>query len=373
MGVIVPNLPRSIPLGALDRDGDGRLDLNGDMFEDDFGTRDDDWDNDNGQPDDPATSFRDTGTDDVDEDDDNDGIPDWNDPTRGGPHVPGPPADLPPLMGRDTVEFLFDSDGDGATGYSPDGYLLGADYRVLVDGRNGRAVRARFFEHVGENPGAWDWRAIDVVDHAMDSTRLEVGVPLDLFRPSGNLTILVRATGWTGAKDWSDRLLESERTATGQLEVGSEVGAIDPFAVTESGGFSISPTGTAWTDKDGPADAGAIIDMDVGRDGQAGYTYALTSRGKVMVTSRAVTGWSEYGQGSPTLPTASSYVAMATGRGNLVGYVYVLSNDGSVYACERATCGWTKYGQGSPSLPTSTAWVDLATGGDGLEGYVYIL
>ena len=52
-GINVPHLPGSIPQGAVDIDGDGRLDLDGDGIEEEVGTRDDDWDNDDGLPDDP--------------------------------------------------------------------------------------------------------------------------------------------------------------------------------------------------------------------------------------------------------------------------------------------------------------------------------
>jgi hypothetical protein len=373
VGVMVPYLPSSTPQGAVDRDGDGRLDLNGDGIEDDFGSRDDDWDNDHGQDDDPETPFRDTGTDEVDEDDDNDGVPDVNDPTRGGPHVPGPPADLPPLEGRDTVEFLLNTDGEMDSGYSPDGYLLGADHRIVVVGREGRITEARITSHDASGPAAWSWRNEGDVDIELDSTRLEVGVPLSSIDVNGNITVLVRATGWTGAKDWSDRLIEGQVVPGGPLGVGDAIGAIDPWAVTVTGGFSISPTGDTWTSKDGPTDPGAFVDLAVGHGPLAGYIYSLTSKGKVMVTTRAVSGWTEYGQGLPVIPTSSAYVAIAAGHGSQVGYVYVLRNDGSVFVCDRATSGWSKYGQGTPTIPASTAYVDIAAGPDGLEGYVYVL
>ncbi|MCK4968975.1 MAG: hypothetical protein KAS77_00550, partial [Thermoplasmata archaeon] len=290
-GINVPHLPGSIPQGALDIDGDGRLDLDGDGIEDGMDTRDDDWDNDDGQPDDPDTGFRDTGPDDVDEDDDNDGIPDWNDPARGGPHVPGPPSDLPALEGRDVVEFLMDTDGDASTGYSPDGYPLGADHRVLVTGRDGRVTISTLYQHQGSSPSSWSWGSSGMVEYGIDATRLEVAVGLTDLAANGNISLLVRATGWTGAKDWSDRLLEGELETLGQVNVGGEVGALDPYALTDAGGFSISPTGTTWSEKSGPLDRGAIVDVAVGNGAQTGYVYALTAKGKVYVTSRAVNGW----------------------------------------------------------------------------------
>jgi len=372
-GVNVPFIPRSIPLGALDVDGDGRWDLNGDRIEEGYGTRDDDWDNDDGQPDDPDTEFADTGTDAVDEDDDNDGIPDWNDQAMGGPAVPGPPADLPPLEGRDTVEFLVDSDGNTATGYSPDGYLLGADHRVVVIGRESEVREARLEAHSGGDASSWNWRTVGDVEVALDDIRMEVGVDRDALDARGNLTIIVRAVGWAGSKDWSDRLLEGDLSVSDDIGGGRGVGAIDPYTVARNGSFSISPTGTTWTQKDGPDDLGAFIDIAVGDGTTAGYVFALTTEGNVMVTTNALMGWTEYGQGTPGKPTSSAFVAIATGRGNLVGYVYILRNDGAVFVCDRATNGWTLYGQGTPSIPASTSYVDLAPGGEGLEGYVYTL
>jgi hypothetical protein len=373
VGAIVPHLPGSSPEGALDIDGDGRLDVDGDGVEEDYGTSDRDWDNDDGQLDDPDTPFVDTGLDDVDEDYDNDGVPDWNDPSRGGPHVPGPPSDLPPILGTEVVEFLIDTDGDDATGYSPDGFQLGADRRVLVEGRNGGVRSAIVSAHSGDYSSSWSWSRIAGVEHALDGTRLEVGVdPLNLGL-SGDMRILVRAIGWTGAKDWSDNLLEGPANASRPIEVGNAVGAIDPFTVTTAGGFSISPTGSSWTQEDGPTDDGSVVDVAAGQGNQAGYVYLLTSKGKVMVSTRATGGWTEYGQGLPNIPDSHAYIGLATGKGTLVGYVYVLRNDGSVYVCDRATNGWTRYGQGTPAIPASTSYVDIASGGEGLEGYVYLL
>jgi hypothetical protein len=372
-GTLVPHLPGSTPVGALDIDGDGRLDLDGDGMEDGHGTSDRDWDNDYGQPDDPGTTFADTGLDDEDEDDDNDGVPDWHDPARGGPHVPGPPSSLPPLLGTDVVEFLIDTDGDGGTGYSPDGYQLGADRRVLIEGRNGVVRTALVKAHNGETVHSWSWDEGVEVDHAMDGTRLEVGVDPSDLAMGADPRLLVRAVGWAGTKDWSDNLLEGTGNATEPLKVGSAVGAIDPFTVTTAGGFSISPDGATWTQEDGPTDNGAAVDVAAGQGAQAGYVYLLTGKGKVMVSSRATEGWTEYGQGLPGLPASHGYVGIATGKGALCGYVYVLRNDGKVYVCDRATNGWTRYGQGGPAIPSATSYVDLATGGEGLEGYVYVL
>jgi len=372
-GVSVPFIPRSIPLGAIDVDGDGRWDLNGDRIEEGYGTRDDDWDNDDGLPDDPGTEFVDTGTDEVDEDDDNDGIPDWNDLVKGGTAIPGPPTTLPPLEGRDTVEFLIDSDGVIATGYSPDGYLLGADHRVVVIGREGTVLEARLEEHSGGSASSWSWNTLSDLEVGIGDTLLEVAVDRDSLDATGNLTIIVRAVGWAGSKDWSDQLLEGDLAVSDDIGSGRGVGAIDPYAVAQNGSFSISPTGTAWTQKDGPSDLGAFIDIAVGDGTTAGYVFALTTEGNVMVTTNALTGWTEYGQGTPGKPASSAYVAIATGRGNLVGYVYILRNDGAVFVCDRATNGWSLYGQGPPAIPASTSYVDLAPGGEGLEGYVYTL
>ncbi|NIP36105.1 MAG: hypothetical protein GWN18_14205, partial [Thermoplasmata archaeon] len=298
-GTLVPHVPGSTPEGALDIDGDGRLDVDGDGVEDGLGTSDRDWDNDAGEPDDPGTPFKDTGEDDEDEDDDNDGIPDWNDPTRGGPHVPGPPSDLPPLLGTDVVEFLIDTDGDGATGFSPDGFQLGADRRVLIEGRNGAVRNAVISVHTGETTAMWSWSEVAGVDHAMDGTRLEVGVDARNLAMDEGFRLLVRAIGWAGTKDWSDNLLEGTGNETEPLKVGGEVGAIDPFTVTTAGGFSISPDGSSWTQEDGPTDGGAVVDVATGYGPLAGYVYLLTSKGRVMVSTRATEGWTQYGQGLP--------------------------------------------------------------------------
>jgi len=73
---------------------------------------------------------------------------------------------------------------------------------------------------------------------------------------------------------------------------------------------------------------GAVVDVAAGDGTLRGYVFALTSKGRVMVTTGAVSGWTEYGQGAPTKPSSAAYVALASGHGALAGCVYALRADG---------------------------------------------
>ncbi|NIP36104.1 MAG: hypothetical protein GWN18_14200, partial [Thermoplasmata archaeon] len=83
----------------------------------------------------------------------------------------------------------------------------------------------------------------------------------------------------------------------------------------------------------------------------------------------ATDGWTRYGQGTPSIPSATSYLDVASGGDGLEGYVYVLRADGKVYVADSAVTGWTQYGQGSPAIPsTDPDYVALATGDGGTRG-----
>jgi hypothetical protein len=121
-------------------------------------------------------------------------------------------------------------------------------------------------------------------------------------------------------------------------------------------------------------DGEAYVAIAAGHGSQVGYVYVLRNDGSVFVCDRATSGWSKYGQGTPTIPASTAYVDIAAGPDGLEGYVYVLRADGKVYVTDSAVRGWSLYGQGNPSLPSGAPDYRAIAAGDGTNrGSVFIM
>jgi hypothetical protein len=223
-GVSVPwNLSRPPipgPLGGGDSDGDGIWDINEPGYEHDF-------DNDAGLPDDPTNEVTpNTGNDDYDRDDDNDGILDWpegNDtmlvqPDNGKKKYIGPlptPV-LPVVTGEDVAYIFIDTDDNASTGYLVDRYI-GAEYMLDISGK-GNLITSKTLNRYSSFSGRhWKWEEISDVDCAVDSQALETQINFNALgiQDNGSFKIWFFTTDWQSGGDLSDVGITDTRSLRG--------------------------------------------------------------------------------------------------------------------------------------------------------------
>ncbi|MCK5562442.1 MAG: lamin tail domain-containing protein, partial [Thermoplasmata archaeon] len=215
-GTIVPHArtyQTEIPPSGkyFDNDLDGRIDKNGDGFEEDHGTWDNDFDNDYQLPDDPNNPVTpNTGPDDIDMDDDNDGIHDNEDDYLGSIYVgPGPKPQPPivPVVAADDTQVFIDSDNDPATGYKLQGMLFGADYMIRVSGKYNVISKTSLYTFTSNQSndwGGWVEKSTNInISAAIDGQRLELGFSKNILQLSEDFAVIVRTADWGGNKDYS--------------------------------------------------------------------------------------------------------------------------------------------------------------------------
>lgn len=195
----------------FDIDLDGRIDKNGDGFEEDYGSWDNDFDNDDKLPNDlnnPVTPN--TGPDDIDMDDDNDGIHDSEDDYLGSIYVgPGPKPEPPivPMVAADDTQVFIDSDNDPDTGYKVQGVRFGADYMIRVSGKYNVISKTSFYTFTSNQSNDWGgWvekSDNNKISAAIDGQRLELGFSKNIITLAEDYAVVVRTADWGGNKDYS--------------------------------------------------------------------------------------------------------------------------------------------------------------------------
>jgi hypothetical protein len=288
----------------------------------------------------------------------------------------GPGPSVPEVAEMDATYVFLDTDDDSSTGFSIGNIALGADYLLVVKGKEGKIVDKEVKRFVGTAPLNWEWRAVDaVLDAEIDSSQIEIGVNSGKMKIEAGVKVFFKTTDWKERKDGSDNVLECVYSGNQlQVNVGAFVGAkFDPFVVKNQGDVYQSPDASSWTFEGNPDECFRWVGIASGSGSTAGYVFLLRSDGKAYFTDRGVNGWYEYGYGSPPISDDTSYVDIAAGSGSSSGYVYVLRNDGKVFFTDRGVNGWYEYGYGSPEIETSTAYVSIASGSGSTNGYVYVL
>jgi len=366
-----------------DEDNDGRHDENGDGLEEGYGTRDDDFDNDDGLIEDLNNPVSpNTGVDSIDLDDDNDGIQDSSDNYLGSIYVgPGDPPEIPlvPLVARDDTQIFINTDNDPDTGYSPEGLIFGADRMIQVSGRYNSVSETGLFKFESEDMYDWNgWKedsTILNIETAIDDQRLELGFVATSISLKNGFTVLVRCADWSMNKDWTkDVLVGTINSGDWSIDNDPIEVLLDPFAVTTNGSFYQSLDALTWNLKVAGDYQHSYTGLTAGSGPTAGYIFVLRDDGIVYYTDRGTNGWHEYGYGSPSLPDDKGYyIDIAAGSGTTAGYIYVLRNDGKVFFTDRGTNGWTEYGYGDPDKPDVMSYTALTVGAESLSGYVYVL
>ena len=158
---------------ALDLDGDGRYDVNGDGFEEGYFSSDSDFDNDDIP-------------DNVDPDIDGDMVPNSSDKDPRDPWIGEVYKDLPERLGQDIIRIYIDVDGNSRSGCDLEGAgnPIGAELFIEFRGRSGviDSSSAYIFTYDGPITGGPEWEASPIMKNtisaAADKKSLEAQIDM---------------------------------------------------------------------------------------------------------------------------------------------------------------------------------------------------
>jgi hypothetical protein len=227
---------------------------------------------------------------------------------------PGPVPPLPELVGADQVRVLIDSDNVPLTGSPIQGLAFGADYALVITGKEGTIQGQDLYVWSGADK---DWSSTSrTFEAANDDTRMEVQLPLSVLGLADNASfgVYFHASDWSDEEDFSDE----------------KVQIIDPLQLTADADVYSSSDGNTWTDE-GDFSAKTFVDITID---SSGYAVALAEDGQVFESTGDWGSWSSIISASG----GSAFIAIATDSG-ATQYYYALETDGDVYMTSGASWG----------------------------------
>jgi len=148
---------------------------------------------------------------------DNDGIPDHMDAYEG----PAPIPTIPEVVGNDHALIFINIDDDSYGIYQSEGLVVGADFMIHIQGREGRVSTSELYYWSQDG----NWILVKDLDYGKDHNRLETAVPLTLIGITvpTDIGILFYTIGWTGEMDDAHELELNSRSGTANLVDGSRM------------------------------------------------------------------------------------------------------------------------------------------------------
>jgi hypothetical protein len=113
----------------------------------------------------------------------------------------GPAGKIPEVKGFDTAHVFIDVDDDSRTGYTVGSMGIGADYMILVGGKEGKIIERIFKKFSGSSQLSWDWTTLlSNIDAELDHFRMEIGIDGNVMGVEGNFTMYIKTTDWSNTK-----------------------------------------------------------------------------------------------------------------------------------------------------------------------------
>jgi hypothetical protein len=212
------------PREYFDLDGDGRLDFNGDGTEEQYNTKDDDFDND-GWPDE------------VDPDIDGDLVNNDLDLEPRNPYIGDVYPQVIERLGQDIVRTYIDLDGNTATGYNLEGisHPTGAELFIEIRGRDHKIHETAVYRYnpsyVANDELPWQKDNVMTADllTAKDLKNLEAGLDLtpviNQLDTGGNINVYFVIMNWNAEDlDHSINIISTRGTSEPQNMQGMSIG-----------------------------------------------------------------------------------------------------------------------------------------------------